>query len=118
MHSHTQSNALLKESKLAEQLLHIKHRRTNTPKGRKGWDTLWPYSPPHLSAIQCRGERGFNSQILSEEQRVWIPHLSVPTPTFKTPTERWAPLAVKVNEECVYGPTRLQQTEKHFFKNV
>lgn len=76
-----------KRSKLAEQLLHIKHMRTNHTKsiGKERTHSVCTAHPISVWYNVGWGV-GLNSQILSKEQRVWIPQLSVPTPTFKTPT--------------------------------
>lgn len=91
MYSHTQSNALRKGIKTnGATPTHQTQENQTHQKGRKGWDTLWPFHPPPPpTPFQCHtmgGGRDLNSQILSEQQRVWIPHLHVPTPTFKIPT--------------------------------
>lgn len=59
--------------KLAEQLCHIKREKVHIKEGRRGWGTVSPkiLSPVWLPIIR---RDLINLDLLSEEQRVFIPH--------------------------------------------
>lgn len=78
-----------------------------------GWEMLRQTlaKKPHPWYRAYNPEGTLNSQLLSEEWRVWTPHLVLQL--FRLSLERWASqnLALKANEACVLGCLRLQLTK-------